>query len=670
MPPSKLYTWSNRQNTERWFSAEEPKEFESCPIPAIQFLPWLKNSDIQLEFIDKQKVQILLEHIQGKKAIQTPLCLAQSLWKQFHIKLHGQIHDTLSLDLAWSHFPKIEEITNLCEELPLSPLSEYSLHGQSLFVCEKQQLSLHFNGTALDLSGNALNQIDNAQLPIDLLDWDCECKGANLWHLKAKKAGFIAFSESKQLVILAPLVRNSLNTHLYALHWITPNPQDLMQWLHTNAKLEEFSRAGLSPDNWINEHCNSICLLRKGRLPTSAQDEQISLNPKLEHLHSPESEQGPIDLKDFCLYKELQANEWIASIVPPKEGQAGTDLEGKNLAIPAPNNSKFKIQGDFRVIQDEDGSRHYFCLDTCIAQILEEELWIRPQLYLKEDIGPKTGNIRFNKDIIVQGTIHTGYTVECGGNLLLEQTPSPGSIIHSKGDLICKQGIIGTQTQVLCEGNFQCEFVEDATIVCHGNLVIKHFALNAQLMARGYVQICGEGQSSPSKGAMMGGLANGAKGVYLHSISAEIGCAQVIAGTSIEIERQCENLQHRISELSQKISQLSLECKSLNSSELLQKRDEIYLRKISDHMVSLSKLKDKLSTKWNEQQQKAAEFFSSNTEIGVFHTIHPNCEFQIEAIITIFRYSRTPSTSVAFRLHRNYLVEFPEPDLKFPCNCK
>lgn len=656
-PP--LYTWTSPQGTQLWVSHTAPKCTEAQSLSAHTFLPWLKQSQISLDYIDKKNVQILLKHLQNQTHCP-PLCLAYSLSKQWWIKLIGHNMDSLNLEQAASLLPSYENTLQLCEDLAHSPLDECPLQGQSIYLDSQQTLSLHLVGSAFDLWGHILPMLNTTELPV-AENWHIQGKSQHLWHLKPSKPGFLSTSVHRHLHILEVFQRNPLNTHLYALLFPLINTDALKDALLHSHQLKDLQGAGFELESWLNQMSGHICLLRQGVLPTPPKNEIINLNPKLTQLQLSEDTLAAVNLKDFCSYKELGANEWIASHSPAQKGSEGIDLEGKILSSAPPDQASLQIFGDFKMIQDQDGTRHYFSRDTCVAQKNGQELWIRPELWIRGDVGPSTGNIRYNKDIVIQGTILTGYTVECGAHLILEQTPSPGSIIHSKGNLTCKQGILGSQTQVLCEGDFQCEFVEDATVIAYGHLVVKHYALNAQLLARGLVQICGIGPLQAEKGAMMGGMANGAQGLWLHSISAEIGCAQAIAGISIEVQRHLENTHKRLSELGRKIAQLSLEIKNIQGST--DRRDQIYLQNISDHITSLSKLKDKLAFKLKELEAECTQHSHPDASIVIQSKIHPNCELQVDGISTIFRHSRIPPCSVAFKIHRNYLIEYPEPDL-------
>lgn len=665
----KIYYWYNKNKSKLFINHSPPNsDFQYSSIAKNDFFPWLKNSKINYKFLNKKNIQILMNIFVNKLEIPHPIEIANSTIFNIHFRIQNHLQESQRIIDHYHEWEVFDYVKNLCEELAQTDFEEYEINSRTWFLEPLQSLNFQIVGPIVNLFDEHIDTPTLDELPIHPSEWSIHHVGKNLWIFKNTEPVFLSWSNNFLRAI--PLsYRDTQNTHLFALCPKVHNIEQLHAWCQNPTNHHRYNLESRQIYE-LAENTGRLILIRKGKRPIAPKDEILVFNPQINfNPKSQTSSKEAVNLKNHIFFQELNTNDWIATLNTAKEGLNGIDLEGKEIVVRKANRAKDFITGDFKMIRDEDGTTHYFAQSDCIIHKTPSGIHISPHLTIEENVGPNTGNIKFKNNIIIKGAVQTGYSVESGGSITLFQTPEPGAIIRSQGDIICKQGFIGQQTIIESHGTISCNFVEDCKLLAHRNIIVNSYCLNSKLYAREYAVILGNRFSKADSGAIMGGIVNGAKGIWMHSISSEIGFALAVTGLSIELEEKIVDIQNRDDLLGNKIAELNVEYKRLlnqrNTTEISSK-DQLLMDRLLEHMASLSKLKIDLKNKINDIYRQSEQYHSSECEIFVAHKIYPNCEFQIEGIRLQFHHERKPVTTVVYRSYRNFLIEFPEPDSQPP----
>ena len=92
----------------------------------------------------------------------------------------------------------------------------------------------------------------------------------------------------------------------------------------------------------------------------------------------------------------------------------------------------------------------------------ERKISVIPVIEVNGDVDLSTGNIEFVGNVIVRGSVQTGFFVKAGGDVEITGTVS-GGIVEGK-DVVIRMGIIGMQNgYVSAVQDLQAKFIQNAT---------------------------------------------------------------------------------------------------------------------------------------------------------------------------------------------------------------
>ena len=128
------------------------------------------------------------------------------------------------------------------------------------------------------------------------------------------------------------------------------------------------------------------------------------------------------------------------------------------------------------------------------------------------DVDYSTGNIDVTTDLLVEGSVNSGFTVKSAGAIRIRGTAEPGATVIAKGDLIVEKGIVGDTTRVITLGNLQTSYIHDAEVIAKGDIVVQSYTANARIRCDGAVTVLRQ-SGSRQGGKIMGGRISASKGI-------------------------------------------------------------------------------------------------------------------------------------------------------------
>jgi uncharacterized protein len=260
---------------------------------------------------------------------------------------------------------------------------------------------------------------------------------------------------------------------------------------------------------------------------TPAQGAPAGFEPLVkesEHKGVPqEKENGRVDYKDLGLFISVEKGTPLLKRIPPTAGTSGNGVDGKPIAAPA-GKDRALIPGIGTAISKEDPN---LVIATRIGQPSYYENSVRVDPTLEVDtVDPSTGNVIFDGNILVRGSVESGFMVKAGQDLTILDTVEGANLTAGK-NLLLLTGIYGkNKSEVVAGGNIEARFLSDCRVRCGGNLDVSDLIAHCYVECEGALVLGKRG----GKGQAFGG-----KLVALKGVQAEILGSMSESATVVEV---------------------------------------------------------------------------------------------------------------------------------------
>jgi len=176
--------------------------------------------------------------------------------------------------------------------------------------------------------------------------------------------------------------------------------------------------------------------------------------------------------------------------------------------IPSRDGETVEIRAGTNVRMEEaDGIRTYFAEAEGALKYVPGEVAVVDTLIIEGEVGFDTGNLQFNGEIVVKGSVGQGFTVKAGGDVTVFGSVDAGAVIASGGNVSVGYGVLGRKTKVVAVGNVRAQFVQEARVRAGHDVRVANYAHQGLLRAGNRVVVLrGEGTRG---GSLVGGSAGG-----------------------------------------------------------------------------------------------------------------------------------------------------------------
>jgi uncharacterized protein (DUF342 family) len=246
--------------------------------------------------------------------------------------------------------------------------------------------------------------------------------------------------------------------------------------------------------------------------------------------------EGKIDFRKVQWIPLVSKGQLLARVTPSQPAIDAIDVFGK--PIPARQPAEVYLVPGKNVGCNPDKTEFHSELDGFV-QLNGTFLDVMNVYVVNSDVDYRTGNIRFNGNVLITGTVTKGFEVEADGDVVVLGTVEP-SRIKAGRDLIVKGGILGSgKGGLLAEAgrHIQAGYAENAWLEAQGDLRIENFSVQSFLYS------CGRISLEKLKGMLIGGEAMGTEGVEAKSIGSEVGVKTLVAaGVNFTVKRKIQQL--------------------------------------------------------------------------------------------------------------------------------
>ncbi len=187
---------------------------------------------------------------------------------------------------------------------------------------------------------------------------------------------------------------------------------------------------------------------------------------------------GSIDFKERRHIPHVFKGDLLAEKIPPVPGSDGVSVSGTPISVPDVIDPGFGITSNAHFSEDglsifasTDGEPH---VDTL------GRISVNPAIEINGDVGYETGNLDFEGNVVVKGSIQTGFSVRCM-NLTVESIQ--GARISVTGDLNVAAGI--TESKVRAVGQIKAKFVNRSSVFTFSDMTVQKEILDSQIFLGG-----------------------------------------------------------------------------------------------------------------------------------------------------------------------------------------
>lgn len=271
-------------------------------------------------------------------------------------------------------------------------------------------------------------------------------------------------------------------------------------------------------------------------------------------------EDGSIDFRERSQAPSVTEGDLIGSFTPAARGESGRDVLGREI-VP-PRSQAFEVTCGQHTREEVRGDKTFFYASMSGEVIPEDRMVsagprMRRRLRLNVsqvvnvdgDVGYNTGNIDFNGDVVIRGSVQSLFSVRAEGSIHISGYIEDGAIVSSGRDVMVGGGILGSSTKVDVEGALWAKFAQEADIRVGGDARIGSYLFNASLRAGGKVIVLGRGDGKAR--SLVGGLVWAGLGIESSSIGSPYNSAtRLVSGVDFRQVERMEKLRsmHRVCE--------------------------------------------------------------------------------------------------------------------------
>lgn len=342
------------------------------------------------------------------------------------------------------------------------------------------------------------------------------------------------------------------------------------------------------------------------------------------------NDDGTVDFHQLDTISRVSRDELIATLEPSVQGRPGINVCGS--AILPPKVKTLTLRHGNKIRLSEDKLKMYSEVDGHVT-LVDGKVFVSDCYEIAGDVDASTGDINYDGNVIVKGSVRTGYRIIAHGDIEVEGVVE-GAFLQAGGQIILKRGVQGMNKGTLkAQGNIVAKFIENATVETDGYLTTEAI-LHSKVSAKGDITVGGR------KGFITGGEIRSGTMISVKTAGStmgtntllEVGVDPQIIENYHKVEKEIPTMQQDLERLNQN---LLLYLKKIKSGEKLSADKLLLVKSMS---VNKEELEKKIQEA-HEQLEKLQQYMDEH-ESGAIHvsdTIYPGCKIVIAGVVYFVR---------------------------------
>lgn len=194
---------------------------------------------------------------------------------------------------------------------------------------------------------------------------------------------------------------------------------------------------------------------------------------------------------DLDFIKEVKKGDWLGEKVLATKGTPGTNING--VALGCKHGKDKLLRYDPRSIEEvEDGNKIILhAKKDGVVTFKDGKIHVLNHLVIPGDVDFSTGNIEFNGNVTVKGTVRDGFKVVADKDISILDEMGIGAVekIHSiNGKIYIKGGVSGKGKAIIeAKSGVYIKYANDCTIICDGDIHIGYYAIDSNIKANNII---------------------------------------------------------------------------------------------------------------------------------------------------------------------------------------
>lgn len=223
-------------------------------------------------------------------------------------------------------------------------------------------------------------------------------------------------------------------------------------------------------------------IIAQSTAPGASKDawiqEKVKIDPDVKPVVDKD---GHADYKNVDNIHQVKKGDVLAVKHPAVQGEAGQDIYGKSTPAPAAKDVPFKLGSNTEVSADglelvasTGGYVFHQAGAICVGITYA----------LKGDVDFKTGNLHYQGDILIMGSVTDGFTVEAEGDITVEGNVDAATIISKTGSVRLKAAAFGHgKGRISAKKSIHLQSAQDITVECDGEVLVDKGLRNCKVTA-------------------------------------------------------------------------------------------------------------------------------------------------------------------------------------------
>jgi hypothetical protein len=223
-----------------------------------------------------------------------------------------------------------------------------------------------------------------------------------------------------------------------------------------------------------------------GTPPRPGRDAEIEMVLLPPSFMAQAGEDGRVDYKNIKNVAQVKAGDVISRKIPSDPGEPGVNVFGKPIRPPAVRDARHPAGRNTAI--SEDGLEMAAAKDGFLRWN-DDKIDVVELYAVKGDVDLHTGNIRYDKDVEIFGSVLAGFEVVGGGDVRIYGNVDGGKVVSLNGRVKVDGGVLGSEGGpgvVTAEGDVQIGRARFAQIESKSGSVIANFAVeHSEIRAAG-----------------------------------------------------------------------------------------------------------------------------------------------------------------------------------------
>ena len=242
-------------------------------------------------------------------------------------------------------------------------------------------------------------------------------------------------------------------------------------------------------------------LVAEGEAPVAGQDAKYQYF-KLSEKKPEMSNTGKADHYELNLINNIKEGDWLGEKTPPLLGEQGFTVLGTVIPPKAGRDYSLKYDHSTIILENEKDKEVLRAKQDGAVRFIDGKITVDNHMHIKGDVDFKTGNIRFDGFVTIEGTVKDKFIVEATKDIEIKGDTGIGAVgrIESQdGSVYIRGGINGkNEAMIIAKENIFAMFSNECILIAGNAIHIGLYTIDSTLKAD-------EIHVDPTKGRIIGG---------------------------------------------------------------------------------------------------------------------------------------------------------------------